>query len=108
MAEKVFVVSKMKNTVPRTYAIIDLNGEPITGSFLWKRIAKKKENTDHDHDKYITTSELNTLATNVVNTKISQANLAKKQILIMRYWVLMVKLLQIKQRMSPLKMNYKN
>ena len=108
MSEKVFVVSKMKNTVPRTYAIIDLNGEPITGSFYEKELQKKKENTDHDHDKYITTSELNTLATNVVNTKISQANLAKKQILIMRYWVLMVKLLQIKQRMSPLKMNYKN
>ena len=82
---KSFVVSKMKNTVPRTYAIIDLNGEPVTGSFYEKELQKKKENTDHDHDKYITTSELNTLATNVVNTKISQANLAKKQILIMRY-----------------------
>ena len=78
-----------------------MNGEPITGSFYEKELQKKKENTDHDHDKYITTSELNTLATNVVNTKISQANLTKKQIL-------MVKLLQIKQRMSPLKMNYKN
>ena len=75
----------MKNTVPRTYAIIDQNGEPITGSFYEKELQKKKENTDHDHDKYITTSELNTLATNVVNRKISQANLAKKQILIMRY-----------------------
>ena len=53
--------------------------------FMKKNCKKKKENTDHDHDKYITTSELNTLATNVVNTKISQANLAKKQILIMRY-----------------------
>ena len=34
--------------------------------------------TDHDHDKYITTSELSTLATNVVNTKITQANVVTK------------------------------
>ena len=32
----------------------------------------------HDHDKYITTSELNTLATNVANTKITKANLVIK------------------------------
>ena len=78
--EEVFVVSKIKNTVPWTYAISDLNGESITGSFYEKELQKKKENTDHDHDKYITTSELNTLATTVVNTKITQANLAKKKI----------------------------
>ena len=33
---EVFVVSKIKNTVPWTYLIIDLNGEPITGSFYEK------------------------------------------------------------------------
>ena len=38
----------------------------------------KKMITDHDHDKYITTSELSTLATNVVNTKIEQANVVTK------------------------------
>ena len=31
-SEEVFVVSKIKNTVPWTYVISDLNGEPITGS----------------------------------------------------------------------------
>ena len=30
---EVFVVSKIKNTVPWTYVISDLNGEEITGSF---------------------------------------------------------------------------
>ena len=39
-SEEVFVVSKIKNTYPWTYVISALNGEPITGSFLWKRIAK--------------------------------------------------------------------
>ena len=31
-SEEVFVVIKIKNTVPWTYVISDLNGEPITGS----------------------------------------------------------------------------
>ena len=38
----------------------------------------EKKITDHDHDKYITTSEINALATNVANTKITQTNLATK------------------------------
>ena len=43
-SEKVFVVSKIKNTVPWTYVISDLNGEPITGRFdkkNWKKQIKK-------------------------------------------------------------------
>ena len=32
-SEEVFVINKIKNTVPWTYAISDLNGEEITGSF---------------------------------------------------------------------------
>ena len=35
-SEEVFVVSKIKNTVPWTYVISDLNGEEITGSFYEK------------------------------------------------------------------------
>ena len=41
-SEEVFVVHKIKNTFPQTHAISDLNGEPITRSFLWKRIAKNQ------------------------------------------------------------------
>ena len=41
-SEEVIVVHKIKNTVPQTHAISDLNGEPITRSFLWKRLAKKQ------------------------------------------------------------------
>ena len=37
--EEVFVVSKIKNTVPWTYIINDLNGEKITGTFY--KIIKK-------------------------------------------------------------------
>ena len=42
-SEQDFVVSKIKNTVPWTYAIIDLNGEPITGSFYEKVLKKTNE-----------------------------------------------------------------
>ena len=40
--EEVFVVSKIKNTVPWNYVISDLNSELITGSFYEKKIAKNK------------------------------------------------------------------
>ena len=35
-SEEVFVISKIKNTVPWTYVINDLNDEEITGSFYEK------------------------------------------------------------------------
>ena len=37
-SEKVFVISKIKNTVPWTFVISDLNGEEITGSFYEKEV----------------------------------------------------------------------
>ena len=37
----------------------------------------EKKLTDHNHDKYITTTEFNKLATDAVNTRIVQANLKK-------------------------------
>ena len=42
-SEKVFIISKIKNTVPQTYVIIDLNGEPITGSFYEKELQKTSQ-----------------------------------------------------------------
>ena len=38
----------------------------------------KKRLTDHNHDKYITTREFNTLATDVFNARLAQANLVTK------------------------------
>ena len=37
---EVFVVSKIKNTVPGTYVVNDLNGAEITGSFYEKELQK--------------------------------------------------------------------
>ena len=44
-SEEVFVIKKVKNTVPWTYVINDLNGEEIIGTFYTKELQKtnKKE-----------------------------------------------------------------
>ena len=37
-SEEIFIVKKIKNTVPWTYIISDLNGEEIVGSFYKKEL----------------------------------------------------------------------
>ena len=39
-SEEVFVIKKIKNTIPWTYVIDDLNGEEITGTFYEKELQK--------------------------------------------------------------------
>ena len=41
-SEEVFIRNKIKNTVPWTYVISDLNGEEIIGSFYEKELQKTK------------------------------------------------------------------
>ena len=42
-SEEIFVISKIKNTVPWTYFIKDLNGEEIIGSFYKKELQKTNQ-----------------------------------------------------------------
>ena len=42
-SEKVFVVSKIENTVTWTYVVSDLNGEEISGSFYEKELQKTSQ-----------------------------------------------------------------
>ena len=42
-SEEVFVVSKIKNAVPWTYVINDLNGEEIIGTFYKKELQKTNQ-----------------------------------------------------------------
>ena len=42
-SEEVFIIKKVKNTVPWTYVIIDLNGEEITGKFYEKELQKTSQ-----------------------------------------------------------------
>ena len=39
-SEEVFLIKKVKNTVPRTYIINDLNGEEIIRTFYEKKTTK--------------------------------------------------------------------
>ena len=42
-SEEIFIVKKIKNTVPWTYVISDLNGEEIVGSFYEKEQQKTNQ-----------------------------------------------------------------
>ena len=42
-SEEVFVIKKVKNTVPWTYVIKDLNGEEIIGTFYEKELQKTNQ-----------------------------------------------------------------
>ena len=40
---EIFIIDKIKNTVPWTYVISDLNDEPIPGSFYEKELQKTRQ-----------------------------------------------------------------
>ena len=42
-SEEVFIVNEIKNTVPWTYTISDLNGEKVIGSFYEKELQKTNQ-----------------------------------------------------------------
>ena len=69
-----------------------------------QKLASLKKPTNHNHDKYITTPEFNTLAASVFNARLAQANLII-QILMLNCQVLTEKLLQINQNTYLLKMS---
>ena len=43
-SEEIFVINKIKNTVPWTYVINDLNGEEIIGTFYEKELQRTSQN----------------------------------------------------------------
>ena len=43
LSEEVFVIKKVKNTIPSTYVINDLNGEEIIGTFYEKELQKTNQ-----------------------------------------------------------------
>ena len=42
-SEEIFIINKVKNTVPWTYLINDLKGEKIKGSFYEKELQKTNQ-----------------------------------------------------------------
>ena len=65
----------------------------------------EKKLTDYNHDDYITTPEFNTLAPDVFKARLAQANLIKRQILMLSCQAVIEKLLQINQNIYLLKMS---
>ena len=43
-SEEIFIIKKIKNTVPWTYVINDLNGEEIIGTFFENELQSTKQN----------------------------------------------------------------
>ena len=75
-------------------------------SYNTKITENEKKLTDHNHDKYINTPQFNTLAADVFNARLVQANLIKKQqILMLNCRMLTEKLRQIKQNIYLLKIS---
>ena len=64
--------------------------------------------TDHNHHKYITTPEFNTLAADVFNARLAQANLVTKTDFDAKLSSLNRKLLQTNQNTYLFKMNLKS
>ena len=64
--------------------------------------------TDHSHDKYITTPDFNTLAADVFNKRLAQANLITKTNFDAKLPSLNRKNNTIKQNIYLLKMNWKS
>ena len=70
-----------------------------------KKLLKLKKLTDHNHDKYITTPDFNTLAADVFNKRLAQANLITKTNFDAKLPSLNRKNNTIKQNIYLLKMN---
>ena len=60
-SEEVFIITKIKDTVPWTYAISDLNGEPITGSFHEKQLQKTSQK-NLEQKKYLKENVINCMS----------------------------------------------
>ena len=58
-SEEVFVVSKIKNTVPWTYVINDLNGEEIVGKCYEKKLQKTNQQEFRIENKNQEKKEIN-------------------------------------------------
>ena len=52
-SEDVFVIGKIKNTVPRTYVIRDLKDKEVVGTLYKKELQKKKKNNKKKKKKKI-------------------------------------------------------
>ena len=67
-----FALTAVENKIPDVSSLVKKTIYDIKINELEKKL------TDHNHDKYITTPEFNTLAADVFNARLAQANLVTK------------------------------
>ena len=65
-------LTAVENKIPSVSSLVKKTDYDTKISELEKKL------TDHNHDKYITTPEFNTLAASVFNARLAQANLITK------------------------------
>ena len=65
-------MSAVENKIPDVSSLVKKTNYETKISDIEKKI------TDHDHDKYITTSEFNTMVANVFNSRLAKANVITK------------------------------
>ena len=65
-------LTAVENKIPDVSSLVKKTNYDTKISELEKKL------TDHNHDKYITTPEFNTLAADVFNARLAQANLITK------------------------------
>ena len=84
-------MTAVENKIPRIIILVK------KADYNTKITKIEKKLTDHNYDKYITTSEFNKLAADVFNARLVQGNLVTKT-LILNCQILIKKLLQIKRK----------
>ena len=84
-------LTAVENKIPDVSSLVKKTDYDTKVSDIEKKI------TDYDHDKYIATPEFNTMAANVFNTRLSQANVITKTDFDAKLSGINKKLLQIKQ-----------
>ena len=65
-------VTVLENKIPHVSSLVKKTNYDTKISELEKKL------TDHDHDKYITSPDFNTLAADIFNARLAQANLTAK------------------------------
>ena len=96
-----FALSTVENNIPSINNLVKKVDYDTKVTEIQNKLNK------HNHDKYITTPEFNTLAADVFNSRLALANLVTQR----NFGIsisLIIKLLKIKQKMSLLKMNEKS
>ena len=92
-------LTAVENKIPNASSLVKKTNYDTKISELENRF------TDHNHDKYITTPEFNTLSAGVFNARLAQGNLITQTDFDVKLSGLNRKLLQIKQNVYLLKMN---